>query len=365
MTGPSGPARHDRGAVAGGRFRRNIVAAAALGMLAAVLPVLPIAAAVVAGPVSNGKFGLTPVPASNGRAAPYFTLTVAAGHSATSTVLLSNVGHVTEKLKVSRSTGVTAANGGSAFSRSFQRCSGAGCWVTGLPGTATLQPGTGENLPFTVRVPRGTADGQYLAGITAELASRPRPVKVGSNGEATARAIIIQQVTVAVAVTVGSPSRLTTRLRIRGVSGAAVGQTARLNIALNNTGQTFTHGTGRATCTVAGLRHSFAVVAATVLPHDHAVIAVNIPGMPAGQTMPCTVGVRYGNGQTAGWAGMVTVPAPPRTRIYHTGPGAYSVVPEAGIPAWAIALYVLGVLVLAALALLLLRTRRRRRRQAG
>jgi hypothetical protein len=211
-----------------------------------------------------------------------------------------------------------------------------------------------------VRVPRGTDDGQYLAGITAELAKRPRPTKVGSNGKATARAVIIEQVTVAVAVTVGSPSRLTTRLRIGGVSGAAIGPTARLNIALDNTGQTFAHGAGKAICTSAGRRHSYAVVAATVLPHDHAVIAVNILGIPEGHTVPCTVGIRYGNGLTAGWAGMVTVPAPPRTRIYHTGPGAYSVVPEGGIPAWAIALSFLGLLVLAALAVLLLRTRRRR-----
>lgn len=359
MTGQSGLAGHDRGAAPGGRFQRAIAAAAAVGMLAAVITVLPIATAVAAGPVSNGKFGLTPVPASNGRAAPYFTLTVAAGQAATSTVLLSNLGHATEKLKVGRSTGVTAANGGSAFSRSFQRCAGTGCWLTGLPAKVSLAAGTGEKLPFTVRVPRGAADGQYLAGITAELASRPRPTKVGSNGKATARAVIIQQVTVAVAVTVGSMSRLTTRLRISGVSGAAVGPTARLNIALDNTGQTFAGGTGRATCAVAGRRHSYAVVAATVLAHDHAVIVVNIPGIPQGATVPCTVGIRYGNGLTAGWAGMVTVPAPPRTRIYHTGSGAYSVVPEGGIPAWAIALFVLGVLVLAALAVLLLRTRRR------
>lgn len=363
MTPRTGPARHDRGAAAGGRIRRAIAAAAAVSVLAVVTPVLPAAAAVAAGPVGNGKFGLTPTADSTGRAAPYFTLTVAAGHSATRTALLSNLGTAREKLKVSRSTGVTAVNGGSAFSRSFQRCSGAGCWVTGLPATVTLPAGTSEKLPFTVHVPPGTANGQYLAGITAELARRPEPVKVGSNGKATARAVIVEQVTVAVVVTVGPLSRLTTRLRIRGVSGTAIGPTARLTIALDNTGQTFARGTGRATCTVDGQRHSSVVNAATVLARDHAAIAVNARGIPEGVTVPCTVGIHYGNGLTARWAGLVTVPAPPRTRTYHTGPGAYSVVPEPGIPAWAIALSVLGVLLLAALAVLLMRTRRRS--QAG
>jgi hypothetical protein len=75
--------------------------------------------------------------------------------------------------------------------------------------------------------------------------------------------------------------------------------------------------------------------------------------------MPCTVRLRYGPGLTARWAGRVTVPAAPRIRIVHTGPGVYSVLPDNGIPPWAIALMVLGALVLAALVLLLFRRRGR------
>ena len=74
--------------------------------------------------------------------------------------------------------------------------------------------------------------------------------------------------------------------------------------------------------------------------------------------MPCAVWIAYGDGLIVRWAGSVTVPAPPHVRIVHTGPGAYSVVPENGIPTWAIALIVIGALVLAALVVLLLRLRR-------
>jgi hypothetical protein len=221
----------------------------------------------------------------------------------------------------------------------------------------TLAAGTGEKLQFRLHVPARTAHGQYLAGVTATPAARPQPVQVGSNGKAKASAVIIEQMTVGVAVTVGSGLR--TRLKIPGVSGEAVGSIARLNIRLDNTGQTFAHGAGKAACTVAGKSHSFTVVAPTVLPHDQAVIAVDAPGLPEGATMPCMVRLGYHDGLTASWAGSVTVPAPPRGRIIHTGPGAYSVVPAGGIPPWAIALLIVGVLVLAGMAVLLLRTRRR------
>jgi hypothetical protein len=286
---------------------------------------------------------------------------MAAGETVTDTALVSNEGQVAEKLKLSRATGVTAGNGGSAFSQEFQGCSGTGCWVGGVTAEVALPAGGTEKLPFTVRVPAGTPPGQYLAGLTVESATPPPSVKVGSNGRATARAIIVERVTVGVAVTVGVGSRLTTRLAIPGVSGQAIGPTARLNIELANTGQTFAHGTGKASCTAAGKGHSFAVYAATVLPHDQAVIAVNAPGLPEGVAMPCTVRLSYGNSLTASWSGQVTVPAPARASVVHTGPGAYSVVPAPGIPAWAVALLVIGALVLAALAAVLLRLHRRSR----
>jgi hypothetical protein len=328
----------------------------ALAALAVTTSALPAAAI---GPGGNGGFSLTPVPRSDGQAVPYFTLTVAAGDSVSDIVVIRNLGHETEKLKLVASAGVTAANGGSAFSPTFGHCTGAGCWVTGLPGTVTLPVGTDERLVFTVHVPAGTAPGQYLAGLSAEPAERPQPVRVGSNGTSKAQAVVIEQVNVGVAVTVGSLPQLITRMQIPRVSAIAEGKTARLNIVLNNTGQTFARGKGTATCTVAGQHHSYKVVALTVLPGDHAVIAVNAPGVPEGPKVPCTVRLDYGGRQAASWSGTVAVPVPPRTRIIHTGPGAYASIPASGIPVWAIAVIVIGVLALVAAAAVVLQLRRR------
>lgn len=336
-------------------LRRCLATAAAVGALAAAAP----APSAVAddGIGGSGRFGLSPAPDSQGRVAPYFDLTVAAGHSAVATVVVSNLGKKTEKLKIGRSTGVTASNGGSAYRPALRSCSGPGCWVTGLPRLVTLPAHTVERLNFKVSVPAGTARGQYLGGISAGLATKPRSVKVGSNGKASARAIIIQQVTVGVAVTVGQLSKLTTLFRIPGVQGVIEGPMARLNIQLDNTGQTFAHGTGKVSCTAAGKRHSYTVFADTVLPDGHALIAVNAPGLPDGATLPCKVWIHYGKDQTVSWAGLVTVPAPPNSRIAHTGHGAYSVVPKGGVPVWVIALISIGGLALAGIGVLLFRLR--------
>jgi hypothetical protein len=353
MTGPRRPP---------GRWR-SLTGAVALAVLAVLIPAWPAAAAPVVG---NGQFGITPVPGSNGISAPYFTMAVAPGRSAVDTAIVSNPGTTAVTLKIGRSVGVTAGNGGSSFDPSFGGCSGSGCWVSGLPGRVTLPADMGERLSFTVHVPARTAPGQYLAGITVESAT-PRSVQVGSNGKgAVARAVIIDQVTVGVAVNVGSPDQMTTRLQIPSVAGTAIGQLARMNILLRNTGQTFTGARGRVSCTAASRTYAYTVVAGTVLPGTQAAIPVNTPGFPKGKAAACTVLLAYGHGLTAHWAGAVTVPAPPSTRIYHTGSGVYAVVPSgSSVPPWAITLIVVGVLVLAVMALLLWKLRRRPDRQTA
>ncbi|MGD0245797.1 MAG: hypothetical protein ABSB59_36485 [Streptosporangiaceae bacterium] len=359
MTGPRRRPGHGCGAGPGRRRWGSLAGAAALAALVAVIPALPAAAARADG---NGQFGITPAPDSNGIAAPYFIMTVAPGRSAVGTAVISNLGTRTVTLKIGRSAGVTAGNGGSAFSPSFRGCSGPGCWVTGLPGTVTLPGGTSERRSFTVHVPARAAPGQYLAGITVESNARPRPVQIGSTATgAMARAIIIDQVTVGVAVTVGSLHRMTTRLRIPAVTGAVIGRLARVNILLRNTGQTFTGARGRASCTADGRRHAYTVVAGTILPHGQAAIPVNAPGLPKATAVPCTMVLGYGRGLTVRWAGTVTVPGAPSTRTYHTGLGAYTVVPSgSSVPPWAIALMIIGVLALVVMAVLLRRSRRRR-----
>ena len=330
-------------------------------MIAAPVATGSVSVAQAAGfPGADGSFGLSPAPGANGRAEAYFVLTLAPGRSATATVLVANNGHTRETLRIGRSAGVTAGNGGSAFSGAFRPCSGPACWLTGLPSAITLAGGVKEEIGFRVRVPSGTPARQYLAGITAELATTPKPVPLGSNGHAGGQAVIVRQVTVAVAVTVGRQASLRTRLRIARVFGSAIGTLPRLNIVLLNTGQTFTHASGSATCAGSGKSGKYAVFADTVLPGDQAVIPANATGLTQGAAARCTVRLGYGTGQVTTWTGTVAIPGGPHGRVVAVGAGDYAVLPDGGIPAWAIALMALGALVLAGMAVLIVRTRRRR-----
>jgi hypothetical protein len=313
-----------------------------------------------------GKFGLNPAPGLQGQAGSYFQLSVAPGRAVTASIVVTNLGNKPETLALSRVLGQTAQNGGTAFGPTVTGCSGPSCWVTGLPSRVTLPTGDRESLAFTVAVPPETPPGQYLSGIAAEYVTPPSPVKVGSNGRSSAQATIVDSVTIGVAVTVGSLSALPSRLSIHSVQGIDEGSVARLNISLYNTGRTFAHGTGQASCRAAGRARSYRVYADTVLPGDHDVVAVNAPGLPEGATVPCTIQLRYGTNEVLRWVGSVAIPsAAPPQRVIHTGPGAYALVPvSSGIPVWAILLFVLGGLILITLWVTIL-VRRQRSRKLG
>jgi hypothetical protein len=303
----------------------------------------------------DGKFGLVPAPSGHGRPSLYFQLTAPAGGSAGAAIIVANLGKTTETLKLGRALGITATNGGSTYRPLLGSCAGPGCWVMGLPRVVTLPAGAEERLKFTVRVPSLTSPGQYLGGISAGPDTAPQPVTLSSGKKASTKATIVQNVTIGVAVTVGRLSSLTTRFRIAGVLGSLEGSMDRLSIRLDNTGQTFAQATGTASCSAGGSQHSYAVHAATILPGEHAEIAVNAPGLPEGATLPCTVSLNYGNHQTVTWTGQVTMPGASNTHVIHTANGAYAVIPNGGVPPWAIALIGIGVLILAGIGGVLIR----------
>jgi hypothetical protein len=305
-----------------------------------------------------GPFGLTPTPTAAGLPRPYFQMTIAPGRSAVGTAIISNEGAKLQRLRVTVSKGVTAADSGSAFEGITRRCQGTSCWVKGLPGTVTLGPGDERLFAFRVTIPRRTRPGQYLVGITAESAIRPRAVLVGRNRHASARAIIIDEVTVGVAVTVGRRSRLHTALAISPVSAGWIGSTPRLYIPVHNPGQTFVRATGNITCRSAGRRHSYRVVMETVLPRGSAVLPINAPGLVSGPAR-CAIWLNDGTGRPVTWSGGVNVPPRIITRIYHPAKGVYVSLPEQTVPPWAVALMVIGGLILASLLAVLMQSRRR------
>lgn len=211
-----------------------------------------------------------------------------------------------------------------------------------------------------MHVPPGTTPGQYLAGISVASAANSAPVQVGSNGSgAKAQAIIVETVTTGVAMTVGTLSGLTAKIAIPAVTGTEEGPTARLNISLHNTGQTFNSASGTAACSAAGKKHSYPVSGDTILPGGSASIAVNAPGLPETNGVQCSVLLRDAKGQQVTWAGTINFTSSGK-KLVRTGNNTYSLVPtSSGIPLWA---WILGGLLAAGIlmgaAIIILRLRR-------
>jgi hypothetical protein len=350
--------------VAGTARRRRGERLAVTVVTVAVFGLFGLAPASASSALGPGPFGLAPAPTATGQLRPYFNLTIGAGESASDVVIIRNDGTATERLRVGTSSGLTAANSGSAFGGFSPTCTGVGCWVTGLPATVTIAPGTGLAVGFRVTVPAGTPPAQYLAGITAVAAAPSRPVQVASRGHVSFRVVVVAQVTVGVAITVGSISRLRTNLAVPAVTAGSIGSLQRLYVHVRNTGQTFARASGTVSCRAGGQDRLFRVVVDTVLPGGEAVLPVNAPGLGGG-TLPCTVRLHDDVGHAVDWSGTVGVTTPARVRTVHTGVGAYSTVPDNSVPAWAIALMVIGALILAALVSVLVVYRKAGRRPVG
>jgi hypothetical protein len=312
-----------------------------------------------ASPAGAWPFGLIATPTPTGTPRPYFNLTIRPGQSATDHAIIANQGRNTERLRVLVSKGVTAANSGSAYETPPGRCSGADCWVSGLPSAVTLPPGGRRLLTFRVQVPRQTPPSQYLTGITATPYARPHPVKVGGRGRSSAKAIIIDQVTVGVAITVGNYSTLRGALKLGPVTAGWIGPTPRLYLPVRNTGQRFERAGGHITCRTGQSHRRYRVIMETVLPGGRAVLPVNARGLTSG-SLACTARLTTADHTTfASWSGTVRLLSAVRQKVYHPADGVFVALPSQTMPAWAIALFIVGGLILAAMVLLVIRTRRK------
>lgn len=310
----------------------------------------------------SAPFGLSPSPDSHGVSRPYFEMQVLPGQSVSDSVVVSDQGRSPETLLISPALGVTASNSGTAFEGAFEPCSGTACWITGLPSSVNLSPGQSLTLPFSVRVPAGTAPSQYLAGITAKPAQTPGATVIGGNQKTSVNAIIIHEITIGVAISTGALSQLSSKLVITGVSGAYIGTVPRIMVVVQNQGQRYAKGIGTAICTENGLKKSLPVDVNTVLPGQSATVPVNAVQFKS--IANCVVQLNYGSVAPAAWTGSVKIPVATPSVQVPIAKGVYATLPPAKIPTWGVALLIgAGALVLLMLVLSLFALRRRRRRR--
>jgi hypothetical protein len=170
---------------------------------------------------------------------------------------------------------------------------------------------------------------------------------------------IVPRIVIGVAVTVGPLATLTTGVRFTGVTAAWLDGLVRLTVQVRNTGQRFTQGTGTLSCTKGGTTRSFGLSMDTVLPGESAGLPVNGTGMSPG-SWSCTAHLKDSGGATVTWAGTVVVPSTAPAATKRIGSNDYVVPASPGIPLWAIALMIIGALILISIWAVFLRRGRNR-----
>jgi hypothetical protein len=235
-------------------------------------------------------------------ASGYFSLTLGPGTGATRTVQISNLRAITQTLDLYAVRGVTAPSSGDVYVGKPGTCMAAGCWITGLPARLTLAAYQAQDVAFSVHVPAATTPGQYLGGVAVQPVSMPSP----TSGHG-ARSVIVHEVVIGVAVTVGShyPSELS----IPGVMGAAIGDAAGIAVSEANGGGQFEHPRGTATLVSNGASSSFPLQSSTMLPGGQASLRVLTPHIAPGVYSARVVLTYDGGAKTAYWNGTVQVPA--------------------------------------------------------
>ncbi len=247
----------------------------------------------------SGGFGAAPVGAG---ASGYFSVTLGPGTGATRTVLISNLRATRQTLDLYAVRGVTAPSSGDVYVGKPGTCAAVGCWIARLPARLTLAAHRARSVAFAVHVPAGTTPGQYLGGVAVQPARSPAPTA----GQG-ARSVIVHEVVIGVAVTVGS--HYASRLWIPRVTGAAIGDVGGIAVAEANGGAQFEHPTGTATVVANGASNSFPLLSRTMLPGGRATLRVLTPHIAPG-AYPARVALTYdGGARTTYWSGTVQVPA--------------------------------------------------------
>jgi len=150
----------------------------AVALVVALLPSLVIAQATPEGsPVVDGgpRFILRPADDVDGS---YFTLEAKPGSSHTLKVVLANADNESLKLNTYVADAFTLVNGGFGVREADDPKEGTATWITYEAGTVSLEPGKGIERELTVKVPDGTAPGQYIAGVVLQTAE---PIKISGS----------------------------------------------------------------------------------------------------------------------------------------------------------------------------------------
>jgi hypothetical protein len=98
----------------------------------------------------------------------FFAPTIEAGSTARLTALIANTGEVVQYLRTYTNNAFTADGGGFGAAEYGTPPNDVTSWLNYPEETFTIEPGQGIERTFSIKVPEGTAPGQYITAVAAE-----------------------------------------------------------------------------------------------------------------------------------------------------------------------------------------------------
>ncbi len=215
--------------MSGRSVRANLLRAlvAAVGVTAGGL-----AGALPASAETGQAIGVAPAPGATGLSSGgnYFSPTVAAGGTFSSTVLLANPNTEAVQVVLYGVDGVTSAGSGSTYSNQGQPLTGPGTWIQLDKTSMTLGALSRTTVGFTVHTPSSATPGDHLGGVAIE------GVKPSANaGGGAVRVKILTRSVIGVLIRIPGDAQYGMKIGTPSLSSGAF-RVGEVNSLLTNTG---------------------------------------------------------------------------------------------------------------------------------
>jgi hypothetical protein len=276
-------------------------ASAVTTLFALTVAALPAAAA------TKGTDAVTASAAPGSQLAPhshYYRLDAPPGASITQTVHLVNRNNHAINVRIAGLDGYTSDATGAAYTTPDRVAKTTGRWVVVSTPELTLQTGEKRDVDFTVHVPPTAKPGEHLAaiGMWVPLASSPTTLPDGTSAAGFAVTLQGERV-IAVEIVVPGPRR--SSLVVTGVKPVAAPEGLRLQLAIANTGNAFTRGTGVVTVADTKLNFPFTIdtfVSNTAIAYRVPWTRTVVPG-----EHQVSVKLTYDGHRVTTWNGSITI----------------------------------------------------------
>jgi len=255
----------------------------------------------------------TPAPGSAVGPGHYFVLPIAPGQSMTQQIRIGNNNDHQVQVDIGAVDAYTSSTTGAVYNTPDTPVARTARWIVVSVPTITLAPKQGRDISFTVDVPKGTAPGQYLAAVSADVPLPPDASHGAPAGPRAAGISIGLQPQRVVAVEIDVPGPRSPKLAVTGVDPGVTPRGLTLGLHIVNQGNAFAHGSG--VVRVADTNTDYAFKIDTFVPGTAIVYPAPWTKTVVAGLHHVEVDLTYEGGRRATWNGTVNVAGDAATQL--------------------------------------------------